>query len=221
MAASARAPIRPRVSGVCGAAITTTSASGRRSGSRSGGAIATTGGSSARGPVRRMPVTAASSAANRRATAVPMDPRPTTSTRASAMVLGPGGPNASPCAHRRACCRATSIGRPRNIASVTAMTCSAIVVAPSPREFVRTTGEATSSGNSIPPTPAAGLWSQRSRRAAANCAGLSVDARTTSASAISPGTSSARVAWAIECSGKSARSRSTCSSGRFQNPRSL
>ena len=47
---------------------------------------------------------------------------------------------------------------------MTASTCSAIVPADIPREFVMTTGLLTISGNNIPPTPAAGLCSHRSRR---------------------------------------------------------
>ncbi len=50
-----------------------------------------------------------------------------------------------------------AIGSRRNSASVTASACSAMVSADMPRELVITIGRATISGNSMPPTPAAGL----------------------------------------------------------------
>ena len=91
------------------------------------------------------------------ATAVPIAPRPTTSTCEPAMVRLPGD---APIVVLRPLALALAPERqrqPRNSASVTARTCSAMVSADMPREFVITTGLATISGNSMPPTPAAGL----------------------------------------------------------------
>ena len=61
------------------------------------------------------------------------------------------------CAQTRSVCLRQASGSWRRRASVTAITCSAIVTALLPRELLRMAGEATMSGNSMLPTPAAGL----------------------------------------------------------------
>ena len=68
-------------------------------------------------------------------------------------------------------------------------------------------------GNSIPPTPAAGLWTQRSRRAAASISGRMMELNATSASGMSS-TASGRVrALTTSMSSPAARIRSTTQSG--------
>jgi hypothetical protein len=82
-------------------------------------------------------------------------------------------------------------------------------------EFVITIGEATISGNSMAPTPAAGLWIQRSRGAAARCAGVIREPKRRRRRNRSQRSSSESARTNV-CSGNSRRSRSTCASGMHQ-----
>ena len=86
-------------------------------------------------------------------------------------VIGPAE-YISCCAQLRSLWRRQASGRLRSSARVTAMVCSAMVTALVPRELVITMSLAIISGNSMLPTPAAGLWIQRRRRAAASCAAV-------------------------------------------------
>ena len=165
MAASSAAPIRRRVSRVWGAAMTTTS---RRRQELEQAFRRRDRVDAVRRGARRVAADGGHAGAERHQPRAPSRgrlPRGRRSARSSPRwCSSPGGAMKASCDHWRGDWVWNASGSLRNRASVTASTCSAIVSALIPRELVITTGDSIIAGNSMPPTPAAGLCTHCSRR---------------------------------------------------------